>query len=132
MNDLVVTDGTDKAEVLNSYFQLSVFTNELDTELLVQYLIKGPSPYPCMSNIDVIIQGINIVKLLNGLNVHKASGPDLIVATQFLREIADVIAQLLQVIFKVSLNSGEVPSDWIIANVSPLFKIGDRCLPQNY
>ena len=38
-NDSVVTDGTDKAEVLNSYFQ-SVFTNELDTELPN----KGPSP----------------------------------------------------------------------------------------
>ena len=30
LNNSVATDGTDKAEVLNSYFQ-SVFTNELDT-----------------------------------------------------------------------------------------------------
>ena len=43
LNDLVVTDGTVKAEILNSYFQ-SVFTNELDTELPN----KGPTPYPSM------------------------------------------------------------------------------------
>ena len=124
LNDSVVTDGMDKAEVLNSYFQ-SIFTNELDTELPN----KGPSPYPSMSNIDVTIQGI--AKLLNGLNVHKASGPDLI-STRFLKETADVIAPLLQIIFKVSLNSGEVPSDWKIVNVTPIFKKGDRCLLQNY
>ena len=82
-----------------------------------------------MSNIDVTIQGI--VKLLNGLNVHKASGPDLI-STQFLEETADVIAPLLQIIFKVSLNSGEVPSDWKIGNVTPILIKGDHCLPKNY
>ena len=124
LNDLVVTDGIDKAEVLNSYFQ-SVFTHELDTELPD----KGPSPYPSMSNIDITTQGT--AKLLNGLNIHKASGPDLI-STRFLKETADVIAPLLQVIFKASLNTGEVPSDWRIANISPIFKKGDRCLPQNY
>ena len=57
--DLVVTDGIDKAKVLNSYFQ-SVFTHELDTELPD----KGPSPYPSMSNIDITTQ--SIAKLLNG------------------------------------------------------------------
>ena len=41
-----------------------------------------------MSNIDITIQGI--AKLLNGLNVHKASGPDPI-STRFLKETADVI-----------------------------------------
>ena len=70
-NDLVVTDSIDKAEVLNSFFQ-SVFTHEQGTELPN----KGPSPYPSMSDINVTIQGI--VKLLNNLNVHKASGPDLV------------------------------------------------------
>ena len=68
-----------------------------------------------MSNIDIMIQGI--AKLLNGLNVHKASALDLI-STRFLKETADVIAPLLQVIFKASLNLGKVPFDWRIANIS--------------
>ena len=42
LNDLVVTDGIDKAEVLNSYFQSTcLYTHELDTELPD----KGPNPY---------------------------------------------------------------------------------------
>ena len=84
-----------------------------------------------MSNIDFTIQGIS--KLLNGLkfNVHKASGPDLI-STRFLKQTADVIAPLLQVIFKASQNSGEVQSDWKITNIAITnFKKGDCCLPQN-
>ena len=72
-----------------------------------------------MSNIDVTLHGI--VKLLNCLNVHKASGPDRI-STHFLKETADVIAPLLQVTFKVSLNSGEVPSEWKIANITSILK----------
>ena len=118
LNNLVVTDGIDKAEILNSYFQ-SVFTHKLDTELPD----KGPSPYPSMSNIDITIQGITKLLIINGLNIHKALGPDLIIiSTRFLKETADVIAPLLQVIFKASLNSYEVPSDWRIANISPIFK----------
>ena len=109
INDLVVTDGIDKAQVLNSYFQ-SVFTHKLDTE--TELPDKGSSPYPSMSNTDITIQGI--AKLLNGLNIHKAR-PDL-VSTQFLKETADVIAPVLKVSFKASLNSGEVPFDWRIAN----------------
>ena len=78
-----------------------------------------------MVSYQLCTQGI--AKLLNDLNSHKASGPDLI-STRFLKETADVIAPLLQIIFKVSLNSGEVPSDWKIANVTPIFKKGDRYL----
>ena len=51
-----------------------------------------------MSYIYITIQGI--VKLHDGLNIHKASGPDMI-STRFLKETADVIAQLHQVILKV-------------------------------
>ena len=65
---------------------------------------------------------------LSCLNVHKASGPDLI-STQFLKETADVIAPLLQFIFKVSLNFGKVPPEWKIANITPILKKGDHCLP---
>ena len=57
---------------------------KLDTELPD----KGPSPYPSISNIDITMQ--DIAKLLNGLNVHKASGPDQI-STRFLKETADFI-----------------------------------------
>ena len=41
------------------------------------------------------------------------------------------MAPLLQQIFQ-SLDTGEVPLDWQIANVSPIFKTGNRSDPENY
>jgi hypothetical protein len=43
-------------------------------------------------------------------------------------EIAPVLAH----IFQKSLDSGQAPSDWRVANISPIFKKGDRCTPSNY
>ena len=35
-------------------------------------------------------------------------------------------------IFTQSLNSGNLPEDWLTANVTPIFKKGDRANPTNY
>ena len=41
---------------------------------------------------------------------------------QLYSTLNDQIASILQVIFQQSLNSGQIPSDWKKANVTPLFK----------
>ena len=38
----------------------------------------------------------------------------------------------LQIIFQMSLDKGECPSDWKTANVTPIHKKGDRTDPSNY
>ena len=93
----------DKVEALNSYFK-SVFTNESNAQLPN----KGSSPRPSIQHIEITSFGI--LKLLKDLNIHKPSGPDCI-RTRFLKEIADVIAPILEVIFTASLTSGKVPND---------------------
>ena len=65
------------------------------------------------------------------MNIHKASGPDRI-STTLLKETAEVTAPILNLIFEKSLNTGDVPCDWRIANVTPVYKKGERCDPQNY
>ena len=45
---------------------------------------------------------------------------------------ADEVAPMLTVLFQLSLDSGKVPNDWKQANVVPIFKKGDRSLPENY
>jgi len=41
-----------------------------------------------------------------------------------LRELADVIAEPLSIIFERSWRTGEVHKDWRKANVTPVFKRG--------
>ena len=43
-----------------------------------------------------------------------------------------ILAPNLGIIFNYSLNTGAVPSNWKMANVTPLFKKGDHSQPNNY
>jgi len=61
---------------------------------------------------------------LNLLNTQKASGPDYILAF-VLYHCATEIALILTVIFSQSLNTAEIPSNWLRANVVPIFKKED-------
>ncbi|GAB0186403.1 mitochondrial enolase superfamily member 1 [Grus japonensis] len=51
---------------------------------------------------------------------------------QVLRELADVIARLLSIIFERSWRTGEVPEDWKKANVTLVFKNGKKEDVGNY
>ena len=59
----------DKANICNKQFQ-SAFTRETDSEIPS----KGTSPFTPMGEITVDPKGV--LKMLNGLKVHKAPGPD--------------------------------------------------------
>ncbi len=66
------------------------------------------------------------VKLqLGNLRVAKASGTDSM-QPRVLMEIAEQVSEMLTDIFNSSLESGQVPEDWRVANVTPLFKKGSR------
>jgi len=49
-----------------------------------------------------------------------------------LKETAEVTAPILKLIFERLLNTGDVLYDWRIANVTPIYKKGEHCDPQNY
>jgi hypothetical protein len=49
-----------------------------------------------------------------------------------LKDLGEEISPILTIIFQQSLDTGEVPSDWRLANISPIFKKGDRSVPSNY
>jgi len=51
---------------------------------------------------------------------------------RFLTEIKDHIVYPLFIIFSKSLDEGSVPDDWKSANISPIFKKGNRNIVDNY
>ena len=68
---------------------------------------------------------------LEKLNVNKSCGADNI-HPFVLQATADASSAPLQIIFSKSLSSGECPSDWRSANVTPIHKKGSRTDPSNY
>ena len=70
-------------------------------------------------------------KLLRNLNIHKATGLDDI-SRRFLKEMVEPFTPILTLIFSASLKQGTTTDDWNVANVSPIFKKGDKSQPANY
>ena len=72
-----------------------------------------------------------VAKLLKGLNPSKALGPDELhprVLKVLASELGPVFAHLIQ----QSIDLGEIPKEWSLANICPLFKKADRSLACNY
>jgi len=123
-NGFLRSDSKEKANILNRQFQ-SVFTKEADTDPPS----KGQSPHNSMQDFTIDKHGVK--KLLDKLNVNKATGPDNISA-RVLKECSEEISAILEVIFNKSLEQSSVPDDWKQANVVPIFKKGEKYNPANY
>jgi hypothetical protein len=90
--------------------------------------MKG-SPHPTLDDLTIDVNGVT--KLLRNLNPSKASGPDHI-PNKILKTCAESIAPPLTCIFNRSIVTGQLPPDWRSANISSIFKKGDRNRAENY
>ena len=84
---------------------------------------------PFMDSIVVSTEGV--INLLKGLNLSKALGPDEL-HPRVLKELANELDPVFAHLFQQSLDMGEIPKEWLLANICPLFKNGDRALACNY
>ena len=124
-NKTPTSDPVKKANLIRQQFD-SVFSNP---EPPIQATFKEEDRLPTIQ--PITINSLGIKKLLSNLNPNKAIGPDKIPG-HFLKFFSDDLADIYQVLFQASLDQGVLPADWKTANIVPLFKKGNKSLPENY
>ena len=113
-----------KAEILLKQFQ-SVFTKDDSAEM-------PPVNKTVEENIPPIkIDKEGVEKLLSKIKPHKACGPDEL-PNIVLQKCAKTLAPGISILFQKSLDSGILPKDWTDANITPVYKKGDKHAPENY
>ena len=80
---------------------------------------------------DIVVTKEGVTKLLKCLNPSKALGPDEL-HPRVLKELAVELGPVFAHLFQQSIDTGEIPKEWSLANICPLFKKGDRSLARNY
>jgi hypothetical protein len=133
-NGKLVTNPSEIGRVMNEQFK-SAFSEreEIDEQEFERRCpgLIGPMPErgPNLSDIDIQTEGVE--KMLKDLDPNKAAGPDNI-SPKFLKLVAVELAPALTTLYRASLKQGTVPSDWKKANVTPVFKKGERYKAENY
>ena len=114
------------AETLAAQYR-DVFTTE-NTQELPNIPLKNLITNPL---INYSVTSEKVTKLLKDLIPTKAPGIDKI-HPKVLKETANVIAKPLTFIFNLSIAEGQLPSQWLDAIVTPIYKKGPRSDPANY
>jgi len=123
----LVTEDTEKAKLLNAFFA-SVFPAEAGPQASQPLEVREKAWRK--ENLPLIEED-QVRDHLSKLGTHKSMGPDEM-HQQVLRELADVIAEPLSIMFERSWRTGKVPEDWKKASVTPVFKKGKKEDPGNY
>ena len=121
------TDDTKMSVLLNQYF-CSVFTSE-NQDIPIPQDIIAERQIEALSTVN--FSPAEVIKYIDKLKVTKSPGPDQI-HPRILKETKNEIAEHLSNIFTQSLENGACPSQWKEANVTPIFKKGDKKCPGNY
>ncbi len=120
----LLTQDAEMAEELNRFFSI-VFTKET--------LINAPTPI--REDIGETMRKVRITPtqikdVIDDLRADAALGPDGI--SPVLKELREVVAEPLSMIFNRSLREVTVPDDWRTGNVTLIYKKGPKGNPGNY
>src|SRR5215469_11337797 len=106
-----------------------------------QYLLKRTCPTYLEWKTYVILLPTTFLTLeiyeeevafqIEKLLANKSPGPDGLYPVH-LKMLKDELVKPLTMIFNKSLQEGIVPKDFRMANITPIFKKGDRKMPNNY
>ena len=123
----MTSSAADRAEALSSYFS-TVFTREpdIDVQCISSENIKNVPLMPIFT-----VQDDQVAKKINSLNVSKSPGPDNL-HPRVLKEIVNEICQPLTILFNASIKLSTIPQEWKLADITAVYKKGDRNVCGNY
>jgi len=113
----LVVDDTEKAEMLNNYFTgvstvddgiLPHFARRVDDNVFSNYVDFAFS---------------DIVKMITHMKSSNTADPQGF-SNSFLKRLKFALAKPLSALYTHIFTSGKIPSDWRLANVTPVFKKG--------
>ncbi|XP_053394930.1 uncharacterized protein LOC128555668 [Mercenaria mercenaria] len=125
-NGTLVTEDTDKANLLNNFFQSQTLLDDNNKTLPH---MQTNTNHPQLNTI--IITEEEVTETLKSLTVGKAAGPDN-VNNRILKELSQELARPLCHLFNISISTGQMPSKWKLAHVCAVFKKNDPQLVSNY
>jgi len=123
VNGQLVFEPKKQADILNRYFG-SVFGSDSKVNIVSDARDEDDLQI-------VYFNPEDIKKKVLHMKSRSSPGPDKITPI-VLKECIDVLKLPLSILFNMSIQEGVVPEDWRIANVTPIFKKGQKCEPSNY
>ena len=125
-NNVVVTDVSQKANILNNHFS-SCFSNRTD-DIEQQNL---PSTHIAHNMNEIEINSTAIIHAIKKLKPSVSRTPDAI-PSLFIKKTCFNLVTPLRIIFVQSLSLGKIPKNWTKAIVVPIHKKGLRSNYENY
>jgi len=122
----VIEKENEISTVMNEYFA-SVFNKRLDED--AASFSKNSSQENILDKI--IITEKEVLHMIGEFKPNKSPGVDNIGSTYALK-IKEIISKPLTYLFTRSIANNEIPCDWKKANITPIFKKGERSNVENY
>ena len=125
---VLVADNEGMANILNEFYA-TVFTKERLSNMPVasEEALGGRE----VGLQDIEVKEEDILEAVGKLQENKAAGVDGVNST-FLKGIIGGVVKPLAILFRETMNRGEMPGDWKKANVVAIFKKGTKKDPGNY
>ena len=125
-DNTIYTDESEKANILNKYFQSQTMLNETNAVL--------PNLIPLALNSElntIVLTPLEVESVLKTLIIGKASGPNGL-SNRILKELSSQLCTPFCSLFNQSLRTGYLPACYKEANVCPVPKKGDLSIVSNH